>query len=249
MSFEMVEWECILDCNFKCSYCVNSRNSALKKPIMYEKDFEKIKKFIDHLKTYNVEIFIFGGEPFLHPRIEDIIKYANTINLKYMIQTNFSMYKKIQNISEPFILQVSFHREQVKNIDEYIEYLKINNKIRKIDIMFKSLEDIKLYNRLIKEGLRNVFIAPVADFTYNKISHLECLANFNKYKKILRDISFEPGDRSFKWEAMIRGESLTKGKPCIYKNKYILFDPLFRSYNCSHRINCDICPNNACFLQ
>ena len=137
MSFEMVEWECILDCNFKCSYCVNSRNSALKKPIMYEKDFEKVKKFIDHLKTYDVEIFIFGGEPFLHPRIEDIIKYANTINLKYMIQTNFSMYKKIQNISEPFILQVSFHREQVKNIDEYIEYLKINNKIRKIDIMFK----------------------------------------------------------------------------------------------------------------
>ena len=66
------------------------------------------------------------------------------------------------------------------------EFNKLNNTdFVRVDDYRGVNEDIKLYNRLIKEGLKNVFIAPVADFTHNEISHLECLANFNKYKKIL----------------------------------------------------------------
>ena len=46
----ILEWECILDCNFTCEYCVNSRNSALDKPIKFEKNKDKIFNFLTELK-------------------------------------------------------------------------------------------------------------------------------------------------------------------------------------------------------
>jgi radical SAM superfamily len=246
----IVEWECILDCNYNCKYCTNGRNKVLDKPIKHIEDPTKIYNFLSMLKNNypDSELFLFGGEPFLHPKIVFIINTLNELNMKFVIQTNFSYYNKIEQLKNlDWVCQVSVHRTQIKDIDLLITNLKkYKNKIRKIDIMYTSLEDIKLHSLLKKHDIESV-IAPVADFKTSKRDFLPSLIEFNKFKKIFD--CFELGDRSYKWEAMFTKNINLKGKPCIYKDKYILFDPSFKSYNCSHRINCDICPNDACFLM
>lgn len=241
----IVEWECILDCNYSCKYCTNGNNNVLKNPIKYVNDEKRLEEFIFSLKKYNTEVFVFGGEPFLHPKIKYIIQTFNKFEIPFVIQTNFSQFKKIKSITENFIMQVSIHRLMIKDFNKLKEQLQeLQNKIRRIDIMYDSLECIKIYKEL---NLPNTFIAPIADFKSSERIFLPKLIEFNKYKKIFN--FFEPGNRSNKWEDMFINGSQIKGKECIYKDKYILFDPEFKSYNCSHRINCKICPNDACFLM
>lgn len=243
-----VEWECILDCNYSCEYCTNGRNSVLKNPIKCVNDEKRLEEFITSLKKYNTEVFVFGGEPFLHPKIEFIIKTFNRFEIPFVIQTNFSLFKKIKEIKEDFIIQVSIHRLMIKDIKILKEQLKeLQDKIRRIDIMYDSLECISIYKDL--KDLKNVYIAPIADFKTSERTYLPKLIEFNKYKKLLKEINFEPHSRSLIWEDMFINGSKIKGKKCIYKDKYILFDPQFKSYNCSHRINCEICPNDACFIM
>ena len=243
-----VEWECILDCNYSCKYCTNGRNSVLKNPIKCITDEKRLEEFIYSLKKYNTEVFVFGGEPFLHPKIGFIIKTFNRFEIPFVIQTNFSLFKKIKSIKEDFIIQVSIHRLMIKDIKILKEQLKeLQDKIRRIDIMYDSLECISIYKEL--KDLKNVYIAPIADFKTSERTYLPKLIEFNKYKKLLKEINFEPHNRSLIWEDMFINGSKIKGKKCIYKDKYILFDPQFKSYNCSHRINCEICPNDACFIM
>lgn len=248
----MVEWEIILECNFKCFYCSNGRNDCLKRPIPFVNDVNKISTFIDllHDRFSDVEWFIFGGEPFMHPKIDFIINKLNHLNQPFMVQTNFSLYKKIERLKKlDFILQVSLHREQIVNFDEYFKYLiLLNNKIRRIDIMYEDEADEKIFDRINPFFKNKVFLTPVAGFKDNNPRSNNALYNFNKLKNI-KPGKCEPGPRSFIWEKMFRGHYTTRGKPCIYKNIYHLFDPQFNEYNCSHRINCDICPNEHCFLQ
>ena len=90
----IVEWECILDCNYNCKYCTNGRNTVLDKPIKHIEDPVKIYNFLSMLKNNypDSELFLFGGEPFLHPKIDFIINTLNELNMKFVIQTNFSYY-------------------------------------------------------------------------------------------------------------------------------------------------------------
>ena len=252
----IIEWECILDCNYKCSYCVNSRNSALAEPIYFEKDKEKVFRFLDLLKEKYIEdeLFVFGGEPFLHPFLDEIISYMNNINLKFIIQTNFSVYNNIKKcLKENFQVQVSVHPTEIKDIDSYIKNIdELQHIIRRIDVMYIGKDSLKFYKEILKvlKDKDKLFLAPVADFkllnTVNKY-----LYEFNQLKQGIysKVYQFEPGERSYIWESQQRGITSMKWQPCIYKDKYILFDPMLRSYTCSYRQNNDICPNDHCFLM
>jgi MoaA/NifB/PqqE/SkfB family radical SAM enzyme len=110
----IVEWEAVLDCNYKCHYCSNGRNDLLDKPIRYEKDMDKIRAFLDNIKAQwpDEEVFVFGGEPLLHPHIEKIVEYFNKIDLKFILQTNFVLTNKIRRMEQmglDFMVKFSLH--------------------------------------------------------------------------------------------------------------------------------------------
>lgn len=249
----IVEWECILDCNFKCEYCSNGRNSALKEPIKFEKDKIKVFDFLSELKSKypNEELFLFGGEPFLHPFIDEIIKYLNLIKMKFIIQTNCFMINTIKTINENFEIQVSIHPTQIKDKNSFIQSLiEIKDKIRRIDVMFVGDETLEFVKLLITEFKDKIVVKPIADFSETTFANNH-LFNFNKIKKTIvgKIYKFEEGQRSFLWEDQMMGKISFKNKPCLYKDSYILFDPMLKSYNCSHRQNNEICPNDYCFLM
>lgn len=243
---EMVEWECILKCNMKCKYCTNGRNDCLSNPIKEITDLDILKKFLQgiHQKYSNIELFIFGGEPTLHPKINEIINILNNIKHPFCIQTNGSFLDKIK---EPAVFQISVHRTQIKNIKKYLENIKLHLKnIRTIDVMFTDKDDIFLAKE-IQIFFKNVKVAPVADFGLdNRTDFLPALEKFNRFKKIFPDL-FEEGQRSYIWEKNEKGLISSKGNPCMYKDKYVLFAPDLQQYNCSHRLRTSICPFDRCF--
>ena len=243
---EMVEWECTLKCNFRCKYCTNGRNDCLDKPIKEVTDLSILRNFLCtiHTKFPKIELFIFGGEPLLHPKINEIVDILHEIDHPFVIQTNGVFLK---NLKRDVPLQISVHRTQIKDMEKYLNNLKENLKnIRAIDVMFTDESDILLAKK-IKEFFPKVKIAPVADFGLdNRTDFLLSLSKFNKYKKLFGDL-FEEGQRSYIWEKNVRGLISSKGKPCMYKDRYVLYSPDLEEYNCSHRLKTSVCLFDRCF--
>jgi len=77
-------------CNNRCLFCVQGE----KRDILPSRDFEEIKNIL--MRSYKEGVrgaVLTGGEPTLHPRIIDIIKFSKHIGFKEIqIQTNGRMF-------------------------------------------------------------------------------------------------------------------------------------------------------------
>lgn len=242
----LVEWEVTLKCNYKCFYCTNLDPSI--KPVL---DKDRIDKFIKMLgSTYpGVEIFVFGGEPFVHPHINYIIKTFNKHNIPFVIQTNLSKHsiKVMSKITEPFIAQVSIHPTEVE-LDTI--HIPSNINIRTIDVMYTGREAIKYYLK-VKDKAPAVFLTPVADFG-DGIS-TTALREYNKMRENpawQKIINFETVRRLGDYRSKLWEDYSPKGKPCLYSNRYFSYSPNLDLYNCCYRMNHDgICNHDKCFLM
>ena len=81
-------------CNLTCSFCCFA-NRSMKQMLTVE----QMKKAIDQFAELGVMGMEFtgGGEPTLHPRLDEVIKYAYEKGLKIGMVTNGSKLKKIKN--------------------------------------------------------------------------------------------------------------------------------------------------------
>lgn len=251
----MIEFECTLECNFNCDYCTNGRNAVLKNKID-ESSWDKIKIFLEtKIIPTNEELFIFGGEPFLSKNFLKITELLNHCNHPYLVQTNFSLIDKIekklteQNI--PRNIEISIHSQEIKSLDFYIKYIdKYNNIVKGIDVMYEGDESLKKYFILSKYFKNKVLLVPIGDFKTSSRKYLPLLKKYNQMKRTMKSIiRFEEGNRSELWEKEFLGEISVKGKSCQYYNRYRLFSPNLDEYNCSHRMNTKICPNDTCFFM
>lgn len=260
----IVEWEVTMKCNYNCAYC-----TTLDKTI---KNAPK-EKLLDFQKSLNVlypdiEIFVFGGEPFLHPDIKEIIKNFKNLNQQFVIQTNASTQSVniMKDINTDININISIHPEDT-SIDQVLEALFIisNNKfinIKNIDIMYVGKLSLKYYTEIKKLNIKtSLNVLPVSDFTEGK--YKEHLIEFNKLKQssISKFISFEKlkkldpftnilKDRSFIWEDMHVNGKITTGRPCMYKNKYFLYSADLKLHNCCFRTtNNGICEQSSCFMM
>lgn len=247
----IVEWEVTLKCNYTCKYCTNL-DPAIK-PVTCE---NKLEDFIIKISEQypGVELFIFGGEPFLHPKIDFIINTLNKYDVSFVIQTNLSKksVKVINRIKDDMTLQVSVHPSQVK-IDDMI-FPEDSSSIRLIDVMFDSESAIKYYFKLKKQYDDKLQLTPVTDFN-NTSDHLKILKKFNemrrqnKFNGLIRYESTKKlgMHRSEMWED---DRSNFKNKPCIYGERYRLYTPNLDLKNCCYRVNHDgVCKFNKCFLM
>ncbi len=76
------------NCNAKCSFCYVAKKEAYS-------PFEEIKAICDHLHTEGVlRVNLFGGEPFLHPNIREIIDYLHQLGFFISGVTNGLLLKE-----------------------------------------------------------------------------------------------------------------------------------------------------------
>jgi len=252
---KLQEWEVTLKCNYKCFYCILPK-------IKEELNEEKLKNFMDNLDK-NIELFLFGGEPFLHPKIDFIIGYLNEIKQPFVVQSNGSKIslnkvfnKKIQN----FNLQLSIHpteislNQAIQNIKKWnIASKKFNINLRRIDIMYVGKESLKYYKKLSKNFKQlDIFLAPISGFYENE--SCKYTKEYNELKKKRKDIKFEENYiqelnkyRSEVWQDQCEGKYSTFGRQCPYN--YKLYAPDLQEYNCCYRErNYDgICKKQRCF--
>ena len=247
-----VEWEVTMKCNYNCFYCTN-----LDKSIYPNLDRDTIRNFVKMLgeKYPGIEVFVFGGEPFVHPDIEYIIQCFNEFEVPFVIQTNLSSYsvKIIKQIKQPFTMQASIHPTEM-SVEELNEVLQTPHNVRRFDVMYSD-ESALFYYFKVKELTKSdhVYLTPITDFGDGVSDTI--LTKFNELKnngKLQRIINFEDEIRLGKSRSELWSDKnfTTKGKPCLYKDKYFLYGPNLELYNCCYRIKTDgICPKEKCFLM
>ena len=129
-------------CNLKCIMCLNEKLPPEQKGYM---DFDLYKKLIDEAKDYVYDIYLHHrGEPLLHAKLEDMIRYAKDASLKVKFHTNGTVlnkeisYKLIDSgldlisfsfdgfSKEPYekIRRNARFEQTVQNISEFLELKK-----------------------------------------------------------------------------------------------------------------------------
>ncbi len=150
-------------CNLKCGFCYN--NSDDKGKEMQLKDAIYI---LNKLEKVGVkEVFISGGEPFLHTNLLDIIDYSGKMNFKVCIATNgIFINDDICSIISKYNflgLQISLdgaseiindhirgkgHFEKIMNVLEKLKKYKIKNVKIRMTISRYNCHDIGNYIQL-----------------------------------------------------------------------------------------------------
>ncbi|MCS7202699.1 MAG: radical SAM protein [Dictyoglomus sp.] len=172
---DIVEFEVTTQCNFRCIHCYCNAGEKDKE----ELNFEEIKNLILQVKELKIkELDLVGGEPFMHPKILDIISFAHNIGQKVIINTNGSLItndlaKSLKKISPNLIIGVSLEgpdpetndfvrgkgnfERAVKGIEILINYgfpVTILNIINKRNWM--KFEELVIFARNI--GVRNIYV-------------------------------------------------------------------------------------------
>lgn len=150
-------------CNLKCPNCFTGSGADRRKKGMM--DFELYKKLIDSIGEYLIKINLyFWGEPFLHPRLFDMISYASEKNIGTCVSTNFLLFseEKAKNLLKSGLdhLIICFDGVNQKTYEAY----------RKGGSFATFKENMKVLSEMKKQAGNNSTIIDVQFlvFDYNK---------------------------------------------------------------------------------
>jgi MoaA/NifB/PqqE/SkfB family radical SAM enzyme len=196
-TFKQVYFEISGVCNAKCPFCITgtgrlSRGGFISVEL-FQKSIDKLieKELIDNQSC----IFLYNwGEPFLHPKINEIIEYVSEKKIKFALSSNASVYKEleikaIKNLQEisfsiPGFSQDSYDRvhgfnfEKIKkNIAMFVENL------RKVDYQNK----VKIFFHIYQFNLDEIVLAKEFSRTLNTdfFPYYAFIADYEKAKNYL----------------------------------------------------------------
>ena len=153
-------------CNLRCRLCPNKDIPKEQKGFM---DWELYKNIIDQSYNYLHDIYLFHrGESLLHPRIIDMIKYANSKNLKTVLHTNATVLN--EELSKELIdAKLDFISFSFDGYDK--EMYESNRTPAKFEkTLFKIIEFLKLKKNI------------GASLPYTKIQVMESTSGYDKEK-------------------------------------------------------------------
>lgn len=90
-------------CNHNCPKCFFRKDSTADLKIPrdtkgYVLDLDRIKELFDEVKGHTKAItLVGGGDPIVHPKIEEIVDYGNKCGFEMGIVTNGSLKKRLEN--------------------------------------------------------------------------------------------------------------------------------------------------------
>lgn len=181
-----IQWLITKYCNYDCYYC--TAHERFNKDKLKFFNYDSIKKYIkiiDNLPiNNNLKILISGGEPTLHPNINDIFEVLfeqlnNTLLI--MLHTNLSLNidKLIELISvvdkKRFMLFTTFHAKFADYYDfqKKIDILNKYNIKYNVSIMLEPDEFDKIFNFVNKfktnnneEVFKNLKLLPLEPIEY-----------------------------------------------------------------------------------
>lgn len=210
-------------CDLRCSFCTREAGNNIKEYM----SIEFIENIIDEALSFsNIKtINITGGEPFLHPNIDKILKVINERNLEIRINTN-GLHFTEDNIN-------LLNKYNVKlftiSLDSSID--KIHDSIRGVDGSFdKTMSNLK---RINKEGYKFFIKATVTEKNVDTIYDLmKMVDNIGAYGfSFSRTIPVGRGRKDKEKHLNIWNSYKKLGRECSNysqntKLKFLIDDPL-----------------------
>ncbi len=257
-----------MKCNYNCGYCTLLDNE------IKDGSKDKLLRFQKNLNNLypEVELFLFGGEPFLHPYIEFILQNFIDMGQPFIVQTNFSKKSvEVMNrlkLTKPININISIHQTEtdLNILKKDFSSIRDNINIKQIDVMYLGRESVgftlklkRYLNQRVKyEGLS---LIPVGDFEVDGYSEILKEYNIIKNSAYRKVIDFEGmkrinpfnGIMEYRadiWEDMFVNNKSTMGLPCMYQGVYFLYSANLELYNCCYRKkNNGICEQQNCFMM
>ena len=232
-------------CNLNCAYCEDfgaGRNERAEPPL----PLERAMKILRVIRSGVDALFITGGEPLLHPDIDELIKHAGR-ELKF---------REITLITNGFLL--SKHEAALPFIDRLIvslDSLDAQSWSRTIGIPVPSVEaiyeNIRSYARRQKEfGYRMMVNAVLSPET---LSGTEALIEFCRENKLLISFSPQAVNNWVRYELMVSSEYKSvieklmepkkHGAPIAGSAAYLQTLIQFEPYDCYPTLAPRIMPN------
>lgn len=160
-----VEWNLGKRCNYDCSYCGSDIHNRVDPHMPFEVFAGAIDKLVDTAKSVGkiTRISLTGGEPFVHPQIIEMLKYAKDTGIdRFSVTTNGSVGIQRYIDSLPYINYYifSYHFEFAKHdkimdtivaLNKHVKEIQGNNQVH-VHIMYlpgkmKECQDlIKLFD-------------------------------------------------------------------------------------------------------
>lgn len=193
------------NCNATCPHCFNA-NVRDSKNVM---DVDKYEKFISSVHDENNKmdtIKLMGGEPSLHPHINEFIKISFQYAEEVALFTNGKNFSKIDKklLKEVGVIINSFtlNEDILKNALKYKNVISIHNVVR-MDDPYGWIEKLKRYITL-KGSASNFYIIISPDTSVN-IWNKDIKKHYQEIyvsalKKFLNEIYFEVPNINFKYD-------------------------------------------------
>jgi len=141
-----IEWNLGKRCNYDCSYCpseIHDNTSA-------HTDIEILKRTVDQLAALNkpIRLSFTGGEPCVHPKFDELIKYARHKNIHWISVTT--------NGTRPYEFYASLPVDQyVISIHFEYDWLRVVNTIQKLsNTDFKIIAQIMAHQDYMDQALQ-----------------------------------------------------------------------------------------------
>jgi len=125
-----IEWNLGKRCNYDCSYCPSSIHDNSSP----HTDIEILKSAIDDLVLLNkpIRLSFTGGEPCVHPKFDELVKYAKHKGVSWIsVTTNgtrpFEFYQMLSSYVDQYVFSIHF---------EY-DWMRVTSTLRKLADMTK----------------------------------------------------------------------------------------------------------------
>lgn len=142
-------------CNFTCKHCFRESGSGRDLP------FEVAKKVISEAKDYGfMRIALTGGEPFLYPRIKELIELIVKDNYIFSLVTNGWVFKQFADFLKKYKNRIAYIAFSLESMDK-----KLHDSMRRNGSFDRLIENFKIC-RQNKITFRT--ITAISDFNYDE---------------------------------------------------------------------------------
>lgn len=169
-------------CNLSCDFCIKNN-----RPINFI-TLDEFKLILDKLKNYTKYLYFhIMGEPLMHPKINELIKVANSNNFNINITTNGYLIEKItnKNIRQINISLHSYNPLYKVSLNTYLD--NIFNTIDNLDNTYFSLRlwVKNKYTNKILEYINNKYNTNIREDDLNKNIKLKDKVFINPFHEFI----------------------------------------------------------------